>query len=110
MTSADPLYEDVKKFIATTGKASTASIQRYFGFGYNRAARILDYLEQEGAIGPANGSMPREVYITADDVLKDIALAQPQRNENNSKGNNSIVKILLILLIAVIVIGYIITH
>ncbi|MBQ1303535.1 MAG: DNA translocase FtsK, partial [Erysipelotrichaceae bacterium] len=67
MTSADPLYDDVKKFVATTGKASTSSIQRYFGFGYNRAARIIDYLEQEGAIGPANGSKPREVYITADD-------------------------------------------
>lgn len=66
-TSADPLYEDVKKFVATTGKASTSSIQRYFGFGYNRAARIIDFLEQEGAIGPANGSKPREVFITADD-------------------------------------------
>lgn len=65
--SADPLYEDVKKFVAQTGKASTSSIQRYFGFGYNRAARIIDQLEQEGAIGPANGSKPREVYMHPED-------------------------------------------
>ena len=65
--SQDPAYEEVKRFVAQTKRASTSSIQRRFGFGYNRAARIIDYLEQEGAIGPVNGSKPREVYITEAD-------------------------------------------
>ena len=63
----DPAYDEVKKFIAQTKKASTSAIQRRFGFGYNRAARIIDMLEQEGAIGPVNGSKPREVYISDND-------------------------------------------
>ena len=65
--SADPAYSEVKRFVAQTKKASTSAIQRRFGFGYNRAARIIDFLEQEGAIGPVNGSKPREVYITEAD-------------------------------------------
>ena len=68
MQSADPQYEDVKRFVITTGKASTSSIQRYFGFGYNRSARIIDFLEKEGIVGPANGSKPREVFYSQDDI------------------------------------------
>jgi S-DNA-T family DNA segregation ATPase FtsK/SpoIIIE len=44
-------------------KASTSLLQRRFGIGYNRAARVIDQLESDGVIGPANGSKPREVYI-----------------------------------------------
>ncbi|MBQ7223271.1 MAG: DNA translocase FtsK [Erysipelotrichaceae bacterium] len=66
-TSADPMYDEIKKFVATTGKASTSAIQRYFGIGYNRAARVIDCLEQEGAIGPVNGSKPREVFLNPDE-------------------------------------------
>ena len=61
--SADPLYDRVKQMVITTQKASTSSIQRYFGIGYNRAARIMDSLELEGVIGPQNGSKPRDVLI-----------------------------------------------
>lgn len=59
--SDDPLYEDVKQFIIQSNKASTSLIQRRFSLGYNRAARLMDLLEQEGIIGPSNGSKPREV-------------------------------------------------
>ena len=44
-----------------TGKISASLIQRRFRFGYNRAARIIDLLEERGIIGPQNGSKPREV-------------------------------------------------
>ena len=64
--SADPLYDRVKQMVIETRKASTSSIQRYFGIGYNRAARIMDFLEKEGVIGPANGSKPREVLMKSD--------------------------------------------
>jgi DNA segregation ATPase FtsK/SpoIIIE, S-DNA-T family len=59
--SDDPLYEDVKLFIIQSNKASTSLIQRRFSLGYNRAARLMDLMEQEGIIGPPNGSKPREI-------------------------------------------------
>ena len=60
---ADPMYEEVVKFVILEQKASTSLLQRRFGFGYNRAAKIIDMLQQEGVIGPAQGSKPREVFI-----------------------------------------------
>lgn len=59
----DGLYNEVVDFIRKTKKASTSSLQRRFGIGYNRAARLIDTLEENGLIGPSNGSKPREVYI-----------------------------------------------
>lgn len=61
----DDLYNDVVEFIAKTKKASTSSLQRRFGIGYNRAARLIDTLEENGLIGPSNGSKPREVYVNS---------------------------------------------
>jgi S-DNA-T family DNA segregation ATPase FtsK/SpoIIIE len=58
----DPLYEEVKQFVLDTRRASTSTIQRHFGLGYNRAARIMDMLEQKGIIGPQQGSKPRDIY------------------------------------------------
>lgn len=46
--------------------ASTSSLQRYLKIGYSRAARIIDMLEEAGAIGPSRGSKPREVYLSED--------------------------------------------
>ncbi len=59
----DPLYEEVKEYVIKEQKASTSLLQRRFGIGYNRAARLIDILEERGIIGPANGSKPRDVYI-----------------------------------------------
>lgn len=50
-------------FVVTSGKASASLLQRRFKLGYNRAARIIDLLEERGIIGPQNGSKPREVLI-----------------------------------------------
>ncbi len=57
----DPLYEEVREFVIETQRASTSSIQRRFGLGYNRAARMMDVLEHKGIIGPSQGSKPRDV-------------------------------------------------
>ena len=57
----DPLYDEVVEFVITSGKASASLLQRRFKLGYNRAARIVDLLEERGIIGPQNGSKPREV-------------------------------------------------
>ena len=59
----DPIYNEVVDFAVSTGKISASLVQRKFRLGYNRAARIIDLLEERGIIGPANGSKPREVLV-----------------------------------------------
>ncbi|MDK7113583.1 DNA translocase FtsK [Staphylococcus pettenkoferi] len=64
----DELFMDVCHFMVQEGNISTSLIQRHFQIGYNRAARIVDQLEQLGYISGANGSKPRDVYITEADL------------------------------------------
>jgi cell division protein ftsK/spoIIIE len=59
----DPLYNEIVDFAIKTGKVSASLLQRRFRLGYNRAARIVDLLEERGIIGPPNGSKPREVLV-----------------------------------------------
>lgn len=66
----DPLYNEVYEFALETGKVSASLIQRRFRLGYNRAARIIDLLEDRGVIGPQNGSKPREVLVGKDGQVK----------------------------------------
>ena len=63
----DPLYNEIVEFVIETQKASASLLQRRFKLGYNRAARIIDLLEERGIIGPPNGSKPREVLVKLDD-------------------------------------------
>lgn len=59
----DPLYKEILNFVLNQEKISVSLIQRKYRLGYNRAARIIDLLEERGIIGPPNGSKPREVLI-----------------------------------------------
>lgn len=59
----DPLYNEIVEFAIKTGRISASLIQRKYRLGYNRAARIVDLLEERGIIGPQNGSKPREVLV-----------------------------------------------
>ena len=59
----DSLLNDVIDYVVDVQKASTSLLQRRFGIGYNRAARIIETLEDRGIVGPAQGSKPREVYL-----------------------------------------------
>lgn len=59
----DELYEDAKAMVIDMQTASISLLQRRFRIGYNRAARIVDELEEHGVIGPSVGSKPREVYM-----------------------------------------------
>lgn len=63
----DALYDEVVEYVTEAQKASTSLLQRRFGIGYNRSARIIDELEKNGIIGPSNGSKPREVYKKRDE-------------------------------------------
>jgi S-DNA-T family DNA segregation ATPase FtsK/SpoIIIE len=58
----DPLFEDVKKIVLETKKASASFLQRRLRIGYSRAARLIDMLEEQGLVGPADGAKPREVF------------------------------------------------
>ena len=62
----DELLEAVKAEVITSRKASTSYIQRKFGVGYSRAAKLIDALQERGVVGPQNGSKPREVLVGGD--------------------------------------------
>ncbi|HOB26360.1 MAG TPA: DNA translocase FtsK, partial [Bacilli bacterium] len=68
----DPLYNEIVDFAIQNGKISASLVQRKFRLGYNRAARVIDLLEERGIIGPQNGSKPREVLVKMEDAGGDI--------------------------------------
>lgn len=59
----DPLYDEILEYVKKTQKCSASMLQRKFKIGYNRAARAVETLEEEGVISPADGSKPRQVLI-----------------------------------------------
>jgi len=59
----DEKYDEAVAFVAQTGQASISLIQRKFRIGYNRAARIIERMEEEGVVGRSDGVKPREVLI-----------------------------------------------
>jgi S-DNA-T family DNA segregation ATPase FtsK/SpoIIIE len=63
----DERYDDAVALIAKTKQASISMIQRHLRIGYNRAARIIETMEKEGIVGPADGAKPRDVLITSFD-------------------------------------------
>ncbi|MCL4354491.1 DNA translocase FtsK [Patescibacteria group bacterium] len=69
----DQFFEDAIRVICDHDKASASLLQRRLSVGYSRAARILDQLESEGIVGPAEGSKPRDVLVkNADEFLATI--------------------------------------
>ncbi|MBQ5907160.1 MAG: DNA translocase FtsK [Treponema sp.] len=58
---SDPLYEQALDIVIQSGKASASYLQRRLSIGYNRAARLVEEMEERGIVGPANGSKPREI-------------------------------------------------
>jgi len=57
----DPMYEDAKALILEFGKVSTSLLQRKLRIGYNRAATLIDTMEERGVVSPADGIKPREI-------------------------------------------------
>ena len=66
----DSMFKDAVRVVVESNKASTSLLQRRLRVGYSRAARIMEEMEEQGIIGPADGSRPREVLISSvDDVF-----------------------------------------
>ena len=68
----DPLYEDARVIVVEAGKASASYLQRRLRVGYARAARLLDLLESNGIVGPADGAKAREILIATADTKSDF--------------------------------------
>jgi S-DNA-T family DNA segregation ATPase FtsK/SpoIIIE len=84
----DDLLPEAVKLVTESGRASTSFLQRRLGIGYPRAARLMDLLEEEGVIGPAEGSKPREILwreerdeTDYDEFEADVAGVEVKRKE-----------------------------
>lgn len=67
--SDDSMFEDALQVVINAQKASASLLQRKLRIGYNRAARLIDELEEAGAIGPQDGSTPRKVLVSSVDQI-----------------------------------------
>ena len=61
------MFQEVGKFLIESEKGSIGSIQRKFKVGFNRAARIMDQLEEAGLVGPEEGTKPRKVLMSLEE-------------------------------------------
>jgi S-DNA-T family DNA segregation ATPase FtsK/SpoIIIE len=61
--ACDDKYDEAVALVARLGQASASLLQRHLRIGYNRAARLIEVMEREGVVGPADGSRPRDVYV-----------------------------------------------
>ena len=62
----DDLFDEAVRFVVQSGQASTSMLQRRFRIGFSRAGRLVDMMERDGIVGPADGSKPREILVAKD--------------------------------------------
>jgi DNA segregation ATPase FtsK/SpoIIIE, S-DNA-T family len=62
----DELFDEAVRFVVQSGQASTSMLQRRFRVGFSRAGRLVDMMERDGIVGPADGSKPREILVAKD--------------------------------------------
>ncbi|MCH4156585.1 MAG: DNA translocase FtsK [Muribaculaceae bacterium] len=73
LNDRDPLFEEAALQIITSETASTSSLQRRYGIGYNRAGRLMDQMEAAGIVGPAQGGKPRRVLVDSTQLTQILA-------------------------------------
>ena len=84
----DPLYEEAKRVVIESRKASASLLQRRLRIGYARAARMIDILEEKGVVGPGEGAKPREVYLTEkveNTIKEDLAPVEPEEEASEEE-------------------------
>ncbi len=75
LSRRDDLFDDCARFVVQNSTASTSSLQRRFGIGYNKAGKIMDQMEAAGIVGPADGQRPRNVLVDSvalEDLLRTL--------------------------------------
>jgi len=77
----DELLADAIETVVIAGTASASMLQRRFRIGYNRAARIIDIMEARGIVGPSEGSKPRQVLMTEDELRELSEAAEDLQGE-----------------------------
>ena len=80
-TGQDELLTDAIQLVLEVGQASSSMLQRRFRIGYNRAARLVDVMEEMGVVGPATGSKPRELRMSRAEAERLFLHAAPDREE-----------------------------
>jgi hypothetical protein len=84
----DELTDDAIAFIFKSKQASISMLQRRFRIGYNRAARIIDEIEEKGIIGPSDGSRPRQLLMTEDEYYG-MGYDDADDSEQNIRGQSA---------------------
>ena len=64
----DELLAEAKKIVLESGKASASYLQRRLSIGYARSAYLIDQLEEQGIVGPADGTTPREILVAKEEA------------------------------------------
>ncbi len=75
----DELFEEARELVINAGKASASLLQRRLKIGYARAARLLDYLEEQGIVGPSDGAKPREILVKGLEAQSGIVESRGER-------------------------------
>jgi S-DNA-T family DNA segregation ATPase FtsK/SpoIIIE len=84
---SDDLLTDAAELVVQTGNASVSMLQRRLRVGYTRAGRLIDMLERRGIVGPWEGSKPRQILISKDEL--EIALAAMRVDTPSGSGGAS---------------------
>ncbi len=83
-TADEPIFRDAVRVVVEAHKASTSLLQRRLRIGYGKAARLIESMEEQGIIGPADGSRPREVLVSSvDEIFGSHQAAPPEEVEEN---------------------------
>ena len=83
----DELYGEAKETVISAGKASTSYLQRKLRIGYARAARLMDILEENGVIGEADGSKPREILDAGNYEEEDESVEEEGEEEEDDENS-----------------------
>lgn len=78
----DKLYEEAVNIVIQTGQASVSLLQRRLGIGYTRAARLIDMMEEDGIVGPYQGSKPREILVDREEYLRKMSNIEEAKEED----------------------------
>lgn len=82
---SDELLEEAKDVVLRAGKASASLLQRRLRVGYARAASLLDLMEEQGIIGPANGAKPREILVSPENFSSYKNAMEPDEVEEDEE-------------------------